>query len=104
MGCKIMGSGRECQLLSLGWQTKHLNMLVTVLPNVKNEHIVTLDFQLWKRCNVWKRFLIGRSDLIVAMIAFLKGMHKIKQSICIISKNISNSILLYNFAENLTPP
>jgi len=39
---------KDCQLLRLSGQTKQLEMLVTVLSNIKNEQVlfVTLDFKL----------------------------------------------------------
>jgi hypothetical protein len=48
-----MCSDKESQLLRIGWQTKQLEMQVTVLPNVKNEQLlgVTLDLKLFKNCN-----------------------------------------------------
>jgi hypothetical protein len=42
-----MCSVKECQLLRRGGRTKQLEMPVTVLPYVTNEHLlfVTLDFK-----------------------------------------------------------
>jgi hypothetical protein len=37
---KCMCSGKECQLLRRGGQTKQLEMPVTVLPNVQNEQML----------------------------------------------------------------
>jgi len=48
---KCRRSGKECQLLKSGGQTKEFKIPVTVLPNIKNEHLlfVTLDFKPCKR-------------------------------------------------------
>jgi hypothetical protein len=39
-GSLCMYSGKECQLLRRGGQTKQLEMPVTVLPNFKNEELL----------------------------------------------------------------
>jgi len=53
-GCKCMFGGKECQLLRHSGQAKQLEMLVTMLPNVRNEQLlsVTLDCKPCKRCCV----------------------------------------------------
>jgi hypothetical protein len=43
---KCMCSGNECQLLGRGGQTKQLEMLMTVLPNVKNEQLLFVNVGL----------------------------------------------------------
>jgi len=52
LACKCICSNKECQLLRCGRQTKQqLDMLVIMLPNVKNEQLsfVILDFKPCKR-------------------------------------------------------
>jgi hypothetical protein len=94
--CTCKCSGKECQLLRRGRQTKQLEMPVTVLPYVKNEQLlfVTLDFKPCKICNDWWKLLIERSDLVASRLVFLTAMLQIEQSSSDTSRILINSVLL----------
>jgi hypothetical protein len=59
--CKCLCSGKDCQLLRQGRQTKQLEISMTVLSNIKNEQLLflTLDFKPWKRGSTEEGFLKG---------------------------------------------
>jgi len=75
-----MCSGKKCQLLRRGGQTKQPEMPVAVLPNVKNEPslFVTLNCKLCKRCSDCRKLLIEQSVLVATRAVFLKAVHEIK--------------------------
>jgi hypothetical protein len=52
VGCKCMGSDKECQLLRCDRQTKQLEMPVTMLPNIKNKHLLFVTISSCARNSV----------------------------------------------------
>lgn len=97
--CKCVCSGKERQLLSCSGQTKQLEMLVTVLSNVKNEQLlfVKLFLKPCKRSSDWRKISIERSGLVVSSVVFIAAVRKIKSRSLTFLENIINSILLRKF-------
>jgi len=94
-----------CELLGCGSQAKKLEMLVHMLPDVKNEQLlfVMLDFKSCKRCSDLK-LLIEQSDLVPSRVVFLKAIHGIKQLISEVFKIILISFYYITVPENPAPP
>jgi len=58
VGLQMYMQCKECRLLIHSGHTKWLEMLVTVLPNVMNEHLLfVIVFKLCKRCSVWRKLV-----------------------------------------------